>query len=86
MQIAILFSGKVVNFTKHRLLEIKTRYNPICFASINVDQSTSDIDDFLNIMDISLDRAHFEQVQSPDYIQNQKKSSKDVNAMSRAHL
>lgn len=79
MQIAIFFSGKVENITKKNLLDIKARYNPICFVSINLNHSSSDINDFLTIMDIPPDRAHFEQVQVPEFIYNYKKVSKDVN-------
>jgi hypothetical protein len=79
MQIALFFSGKVVNITKEHLSDIKKRYNPVCFASINVDVPTSDINEFLTFMNISPDCVCFEQVQVPDDIKNHRKASKDVN-------
>ena len=77
MQIAIFFSGKIVNVTKEKLLALKETYNPVCFASINIEHSTPYIDEFIELMGITPDRIQFERVISPDF--KSKTSSKDVN-------
>lgn len=79
MQIAFFFSGKIANTVKEKLLSIKHTYNPVYFASINLDTSTPEIDNFLEFMDITHNRVYFEQVRAPESIRNHKKSSKDVN-------
>ena len=73
MQNALYFSGKITNTVTRKLLLIKQKYNLVLFASINLNNSTPYIDDFLEIMDITHNRVYFEHVLAPDSIRNHKK-------------
>jgi hypothetical protein len=70
-KVAILFSGRIKGYQHviHKLLEIKNKYYPVIFCSLNEVEYTQDIHGFCEALNIPKTKAHvnIEQTVLPDW-------------------
>ena len=70
-KVAMIFSGRVKGYQHviHKLLEIKNKYDPVIFCSLNDNEFTEDIDNFCNALKIpkTKDHINIEQTVLPEW-------------------
>jgi hypothetical protein len=74
LKVAILFSGRINGYESvlSKLQEIKNRYNPTYYCSLNEPEYNEYIDKFCKLFDISRDRINIESTPYPDFLNDVK--------------
>jgi len=69
-KIAIYFSGRIKSYQNNidNLINIKNKYNPVFFISINENEESEDIKKFCGIFNITDKQKYFEKLNEPTFL------------------